>query len=91
MTAVERLADYVRARYQTNESFEQLVTNLIYREKEQRVKAYNIGYEDGQCNHINDAENYINESEYIESAIQSEELTTEGREAISQYISASRI
>jgi hypothetical protein len=65
MTAVERLADYVRARYQTNEVFENLVTNLIHREKEQRTKAYNIGYEDGKCNHINDADNYINDSDYI--------------------------
>ena len=34
-------------------------------EKEQRIKDYNAGYDDAQCNHINDAENYTNESDYI--------------------------
>jgi hypothetical protein len=34
-------------------------------EKEQRIKDYNAGYTDGQCNHINDAENYANEQEYL--------------------------
>ena len=31
-------------------------------EKQQRITDYNIGYEDAQCNHINDAENYVYES-----------------------------
>ena len=31
-------------------------------EKQQRITDYNIGYQDAQCNHINDAENYIYES-----------------------------
>ena len=31
-------------------------------EKEQRIKDYNTGYDDAQCNHINDAENYVNET-----------------------------
>ncbi len=34
-------------------------------EKEQRIKDYNMGYTDAQCNHINDAENYVNEQEYL--------------------------
>ena len=34
-------------------------------ERDQRIKDYNAGYDDGSCNHINDAENYISESEYI--------------------------
>jgi len=34
-------------------------------EREQRIKDYNAGYDDGSCNHINDAENYISESEYM--------------------------
>lgn len=34
-------------------------------QREQRIKDYNIGYTDAQCNHINDAENYVNEQEYI--------------------------
>jgi hypothetical protein len=33
--------------------------------KEQRIKDYNAGYTDAQCNHINDADNYANEQEYL--------------------------
>jgi predicted phosphatase len=36
-------------------------------EKEQRIQDYNVGYTDAQCNHINDAENYVNEINYINS------------------------
>ena len=36
-------------------------------EKEQRIRDYNAGYTDAQCNHINDAENYSNEQEYLNS------------------------
>ena len=46
-----------------------LLDNLINQakamEKEQRIKDYNAGYTDAQCNHINDAENYANEQEYL--------------------------
>ena len=38
-------------------------------EKEQRIKDYNVGYTDAQCNHINDAENYVNEIEYLRARI----------------------
>jgi hypothetical protein len=34
-------------------------------EKEQRMMAYNAGHADGLCNHINDADNYINEQNYL--------------------------
>jgi hypothetical protein len=34
-------------------------------EREQCIKDYNAGYTDAQCNHINDAENYANEREYV--------------------------
>jgi hypothetical protein len=34
-------------------------------EKEQRIADYNVGYQDAQCNHINDAENYANEQKYL--------------------------
>lgn len=34
-------------------------------EKEQRINDYNAGYTDAQCNHINDAENYVNEQNYL--------------------------
>jgi len=30
-------------------------------EKEQIIEAYNTGYEDATCNHINDAEQYYNQ------------------------------
>jgi site-specific DNA-cytosine methylase len=33
MTPVQRLADFVRARYQTNQAFENLVANLLDHEK----------------------------------------------------------
>jgi len=47
------------------------VTSIIKQakqmEKEQRIQDYNAGYTDAQCNHINDAENYVNEINYINS------------------------
>jgi dGTP triphosphohydrolase len=36
-------------------------------EKVQRIKDYNAGYDDAQLNHINDAANYVYESEYLNS------------------------
>jgi hypothetical protein len=36
-------------------------------EKEQCIRDYNAGYTDAQCNHVNDAENYANEQEYLNS------------------------
>lgn len=39
MTAVGRLADYVRTRYDTNEVFNNLVSNLIEKEKKQIIDA----------------------------------------------------
>jgi hypothetical protein len=33
-------------------------------EEEQRIMDYNEGHTDGLCNHINDADNYINEQKY---------------------------
>ena len=38
-------------------------------EKEQRIRDYNAGYTDAQCNHVNDAENYANEIEYLKAKI----------------------
>ena len=48
---------------------EELIQQAKVMEKEQRIKDYNAGYDDAQCNHINDAENYANEIEYIQSRI----------------------
>jgi hypothetical protein len=39
--------------------------DLLEKEKEQRIMAYNAGHADGLCNHINDADNYINEQNYL--------------------------
>ncbi len=64
-TPVERLADYVRSRYDTTEIFKNLVSNLLDKEVKQRIEDYNAGHADGLCNHINDAENYINEQNYL--------------------------
>lgn len=36
-------------------------------EKEQRIMDYNAGHADGLCNHINDANNYINEQNYLKN------------------------
>lgn len=66
MTPVERLADYVRSRYETTQVFDNLVQNLLQKETRQRIEDYNAGFSDGQCNHINDAENYINEQKYLQ-------------------------
>jgi GTP-binding protein EngB required for normal cell division len=38
-------------------------------EMEKTIMDYNAGYDDAKCNHINDAENYANEIEYIQSRI----------------------
>ena len=64
-TPVERLADYVQSRYDTTEIFKNLVDNLLHKEMLQRVEDYNAGHADGLCNHINDAENYVNEQKYL--------------------------
>jgi len=45
----------------------ELIEQAKQMEKEQRIQDYNAGYTDAQCNHINDAENYVNEINYINS------------------------
>jgi hypothetical protein len=50
-----------------------LIKNLISQAEEMEemrrldavFNAYNAGYEDSACNHINDADNYVNELRYI--------------------------
>jgi hypothetical protein len=46
------------------ESFDIIIEEAKAIEKDQRIKDYNAGYDDAQCNHINDAENYVNDSKY---------------------------
>lgn len=33
--------------------------------KKDLIDAYNAGYQDAQCNHVNDAENYAEEANYL--------------------------
>lgn len=66
MSAMKELWRWIEANYH-EESFNLLsaMEKSLSLEREQRIKDYNAGYIDAQCNHINDAENYVNESEYI--------------------------
>jgi len=36
-------------------------------EKEQRIRDYNVGYLEAKCNHVQDAESYLVEQEYLAS------------------------
>lgn len=68
-TAVAWLTKELHARGPIGEEtpiwVQQLFEQAKVMEKEQRIKDYNAGYIDGQCNHINDAENYVNEQNYL--------------------------
>ena len=46
---------------------ERRLYELLEMEREQRIMDYNVGHSDGLCNHINDADNYINEQNYNET------------------------
>jgi hypothetical protein len=62
--------DYVERRLNISISFEDMMTlkkEAKEMEKEQRIMDYNAGHSDGLCNHINDADNYINEQNYKET------------------------
>jgi len=43
----------------------ELIEQAKIMEYQQRITDYNMGYNDAKCNHINDAENYINEQKYL--------------------------
>jgi hypothetical protein len=43
----------------------ELIEQARQMEYQQRIADYNVGYTDAQCNHVNDAENYINEEKYL--------------------------
>jgi hypothetical protein len=63
MTPVERLADYVRSRYETTTVFENLVSNLIEKENKNLKDAIMYALdEDGHTGEwkIKFANNYIN-------------------------------
>jgi predicted DNA binding CopG/RHH family protein len=62
--------DHVERRINISISFEDMMTlkkEAKEMEKEQRIMDYNVGHSDGLCNHINDADNYINEQNYNET------------------------
>lgn len=71
MTAVDWLENELQINLkhiilnQDNNMMESLFEQAKTIQREQRIKDYNMGYTDAQCNHINDAENYVNEQEYI--------------------------
>jgi hypothetical protein len=65
MTAVEWLHSELTKTWYDVKSSQELLEQAKQMEKEQRIKDYNVGYMDAQCNHINDAENYANEQEYV--------------------------
>jgi hypothetical protein len=62
-TAVEWIVNKLSITFQTMYSEE--IEQAKEMEKEQRMIAYNAGHADGLCNHINDADNYINEQNYL--------------------------
>ncbi len=69
-TAVEWLEDNLIGNPHTENDFihnRNVFQQAKQMEKEQRIQDYNAGYTDAQCNHINDAENYVNEINYINS------------------------
>ena len=61
---VERRQEDGSIKFHAHEDF----SRFLQMEKEQRIKDYNFGYTDAQCNHINDAENYVGEQEYLSSS-----------------------
>jgi hypothetical protein len=63
-TAVEYLLEKLYTEYRFEFSGT-IVDQAKQMEKQQRITDYNIGYQDAQCNHVNDAENYANEQDYL--------------------------
>jgi hypothetical protein len=67
MTAIEYLFEQLPIRMQNYLQKEIEVAKEM--ENAQRIKDYNAGYVDAQVNHVNDAVNYVYESEYLKSRI----------------------
>jgi hypothetical protein len=59
------LTFYVAEASEMNKRFQSIYEQAKEMEKEQRIMDYNAGHADGLCNHINDADNYINEQNYL--------------------------
>jgi hypothetical protein len=63
-TAVEYLIEKLFTEYRFEFSGT-IVDQAKQMEMEKTIMDYNAGYDDAQCNHINDAENYVNEQKYL--------------------------
>jgi hypothetical protein len=66
-TAIEYLLSNLPNRFRNailNECSEE-IEKAKQMEMEKTIMDYNAGYDDAQCNHINDAKNYANERKYI--------------------------
>jgi hypothetical protein len=63
-TAVEYLIEKLYTEYRFEFSGT-IVDQAKQMEMEKTIMDYNAGYDDAQCNHINDAENYANEQKYL--------------------------
>ena len=63
-TAVEYLIEKLFTEYRFAFSGT-IVDQAKQMEMEKAIMDYNAGYDDAQCNHINDAENYANEQKYL--------------------------
>ena len=63
---IESIDETLMGKHTTHhlQQIERGLYNLLEEEKEQRIMDYNAGHADGLCNHINDADNYINEQNY---------------------------
>ena len=69
-TAVEWLIDWIgNNQYFIGDDLLQAFEQAKDMEKEKRIRDYNTGFTDAQCNHVNDAENYANEIEYLKAKI----------------------
>jgi predicted phosphatase len=66
---IDELKEYIKVDWPVNKTIRRKIEQAKQIEKEQRIKDYNVGYTDAQCNHINDAENYVNEIEYLRARI----------------------
>ena len=67
-TAVEWFYQRILAK-DIKEVYEQAKQMEIDRRKQDFKIAYNHGYLDARCNHINDADNLANEIEYLQSQV----------------------
>jgi hypothetical protein len=63
-TAVEYLIEKLFTEYRFEFSGT-IVDEAKQMEMEKTIMDYNAGYDDAKCNHINDAENYVNEQKYM--------------------------